>query len=306
MKINHGILCIVLVLSQFLYARLNVLDVDPRCVELISTHEKQFCYISFVRINGEIYLVKQKKRDCIDKIIGVVHECVTAWIAEILDGRMAHRVDVIPAGKDFPGKMYADWPATIHTIAPGKTIQEQRGRYRKMNIKQGVIGFRRDMLAWMGRHKTLIKIVALDTFVCNHDRHRGNLFYDARKNSFCAIDMDLSYRFNLCEMAYKGCVDMLKPRKLKVRGKELYALIEYRKYLQFLIKTFRPEDIIEMYDYFAARAGFVEGAPLYTSSVSGDLRRYKMMIVKSYEDAHKLVLMVGNVINKAQNKVGRW
>lgn len=306
MKMYRGIVFVVLVLSQSAYARLKVLDVEPRNVELMSTHEKQYCYISFVRINGEIYLVKQKKRSCLDKIAGVVHECVTAWIAELFDMDMAHHVDVIPAGKEFPGKMYTDWPATIHTIAPGKTMQEQRGPYRKMNIKQGVIGFRRDMLRWMGRHKTLIKIVALDTFVCNHDRHRGNLFYHAKNKSFCAIDMDLSYRYNLCEMACRGCMDMIKAKRLKVRGKELYALIEYRKYLQFLIDTFRPEDMEEMYDYFAAKAGFVEGAPLYTGTLSGELRRDKMMIRQSYEDAKRLVRMVGNVINRAQNHVGRW
>jgi hypothetical protein len=99
---------------------------------------------------------------------------------------------------------------------------------------------------------------------------------------------------------------MIKARKLKVRGKELYALIEYRKHLQFLIETFRPEDIVEMYDYFAAKAGFVEGAPLYTPALKWELGRCKMMIVTSYEDAKKLICMIGNVINRAQNHVGRW
>ncbi len=174
-----------------------------------------------------------------------------------------------------------------------------------MNIKQEMTGFRRDMLAWMSKHITLIKIVALDTFVCNHDRHRGNLFYDSTRNIFCAIDMDSSYKYNLCAMACQKLMEMIKDKKLKLRGKELYALIEYKKYLNFLIKTFRPEGIMDMYDYFATKAGFVEGSPLYTSTVRGELVSNKTMIMQSYEDAKKLVGIVDNLIEKQRRLLGR-
>jgi len=178
--------------------------------------------------------------------------------------------------------------------------------YRKMNIKQGFIGFRRDMLSWMAKHRTLIKIVVLDTFACNHDRHQGNLFYDSKRNWFCAIDMDSSYKYNLCEIACQNLMGMINDRNLRLRGKELYALIEYKKYLDFLIKTFRPEDIVDMYDYFAHKAGFVEGSPLYRSPVDSELRRNKAMIMRSYDDAKRLAIIVGDLITKAQNNAKRW
>jgi hypothetical protein len=300
MKMYRGIISILLVFSQLLYTRLNVLDSEPRDVEFIGIHKMQYCYISFVKINGKIYLIKQKKINHFDQIVGVVRDAIAAHIAEIFDRNMANHVDIIPAGKNFPGKLYISWPATIHTLAPGKMVLAQWGAYRKMNIKQGFIGFRRDMLSWMAKHTTLIKIVVLDTFVCNNDRHQGNLFYDPKRNWFCAIDMDSSYKHNLCAMACKNFMGMINDRNLRLRDKELYALIEYKKYLDFLIKTFRPEDIVDMYDYFAHKAGFVEGSHLYKSSVGSELRRNKTMIVQSYNDAKRLTIIVGDLINKAQ------
>lgn len=292
------IVSVICVFSQLLYARLNILDIEPRNVELIRSYEVEYSHISFVKIYGKLYVIKQKKTHYLDKILSVVLDAITAHVAEIFDPGIAHHVDIIPAGKNFPGKPCASWPATIHTVAPGKMMNAQRSAYKRMNIKQQVTGFRRDMLAWMSKHITLRKIVALDTFVCNHDRHRGNLFYDSVRNIFCAIDMDLSYKYNLCAMACHNFTKMINDKKLKLCGKELYALIEYKKYLEFLIKTFRPEDIRDMYDYFATKAGFVEGSPLYTSAVRGELANNKAMIMQSYEDAKKLVGIVDSLIEK--------
>ena len=298
MKMYRVILSALCAFSQVLHARLNILDIEPRHVELIRSYEVEYSHISFVKIYGKMYVIKQKKLKHRDKIVGVVLDAITAHVAEIFDSGIAQHVDIIPAGKQFPGKPRTDWPATIHTVAPGKMMNAQRGIYRRMNIKQEATGFRRDMLAWMSRHITLRKIVALDTFVCNHDRHRGNLFYDSARNIFCAIDMDLSYKYNLCAMACHNFTKMINDKKLQLSGKELYALIEYKKQLEFLIKTFPPEDIMNMYDYFAAKAGFVEGSPLYTSAVRGELANHKVMIVQSYEDAQKLVEIVGRLIEK--------
>src|SRR5579863_1937949 len=297
MKIYRVILSAALVLSQLLYARLNILDIEPRNVELIRSYEVEYSHISFVKIYGKMYVIKQKRKHHFDKIVSVVLDALTAHIAELFDPSIAHHVDIIPADTEFPGKPFIHWPATIHTVAPGKMMNAQRSPYKRMNIKQEATGFRRDMLAWMSKHITLRKIVALDTFVCNHDRHRGNLFYDSVRHIFCAIDMDSSYRYNLCAMACQNFMKMMNDTKLKLRGNELYALIEYKKYLEFLMQTFRPEDIMQMYDYFAAKAGFVEGSPLY-ASVGGELASNRAMIKQSYEDAQKLVGIVDQFIEK--------
>jgi hypothetical protein len=298
MKIYNRFIVVLLFCVPMTHARLEVLDNKPDSVELLSTQEMRFCYISFVKIDGKKYIIKQKKSDCFRKIVGAVRDGITAHIAESLGMTLAHRVDVIPAGQAFPGKLRTDWPATIHTIAPGKMIKDQNSRYNSMNIKQADIGFRHDMLSWMVKHPTLVKIVALDTFLCNHDRHRGNLFYHAATDSFCAIDMDSAFKHNLCALACRKFTKILNDRMLQLSPKEVQVLIEYKKYLQFLIDNHQPEDTLRMYNYFVDKAGFVEGSDLFTEKIALELDSNRGMIIQSYQDAKKLVKIVEQVIQK--------
>jgi hypothetical protein len=306
MKANKILIIFLLVSSQCVVARLDILDHEINSVELIKTLETRFCYISFVKVNGTKYIIKQKKSDFLRKIVGVVRDAITAHIAESfgqalqLNHDLAHRVDVISAGKKFSGKPRTDWPATIHTIAPGKMIKEQKSRFEGMNIKQADIGFRRDMLEWMVKHPILIVYVALDTFLCNHDRHRGNLFYNPKTDSFCAIDMDSSFKHNLCALACRNFTEMLHDQRLKLTRKEINALVEYNTYLQFLIDHYKPEDTVSMYDYFAEKAGFVEGAVLYTQKVALEIAGNRQMIMQSYQDVQELVKIVGKLIEKCK------
>lgn len=283
-----------------LYRVLEV-DVDTVQAELIKTYEMRFCYISFVRINGQEYIVKQKKSDCFRKIVSVVRDAITAHIAE--DFGIAHRVAIIPAGKRFPGKPRTDWPATLHTVAPGKMIKAQNSKYNGMNIKQADVGFTRDMLTWMMKHPTLIMMVALDTFLCNHDRHRGNLFYHQRTDSFCAIDMDSAFKYNLCALACKNFTKMINDRNLRLTTREINTLISYKEYLEFLIERHHPEQTLELYNSFVERAGFVEGsAQLYTQKIALEIERNRRMIKESYKDVQRLIPVLQQLIKVSKKR----
>lgn len=278
------------------------IDIDNVEATLIKTYEMRFCYISFVRINGQEYIVKQKKSNYFKKIVSVVRDAITAHIAE--DFGIAHRIAMIPAGKKFPGKPRTDWPATLHTIAPGKMIKAQNSRYDGMNIKQADIGFRRDMLTWMIKHPTLIMIVAMDTFLCNHDRHRGNLFYHGKTDSFCAIDMDSSFKYNLCALACKNFTAMLNNRNLRLSSREIGALTSYKEYLEFLIDRHHPEDTIAQYDEFVDCAGFVEGNPaLYTQWIALEIERNRRMIRESYKDVLTLIPILEQLIKVSKKRL---
>jgi hypothetical protein len=279
------------------YSELDV-DINSNDVLLLSTHEMRFCYISFVMIDGKKYIVKQKKSNCQRKLMGVVRDAVMAHFAENFIN--AHRVAIIPAGKAFIGKPRADWPATIHTIAPGKMIKEQKSRYTPMKIKQADTGFRRDMLSWMSEHEMLMLIVAYDTFFCNHDRHRGNLFYDGMNDSFCAIDMDSSFKYNLCALSCKNFKTMLKSRKDFFKAKEIRALIKFKELLQFLINRHNPADTVRMYDYFIKKAGLVEGAACFLPKFALEIKNNKKVIMDSYQDVKRLVKIVDTLIRKYQ------
>jgi hypothetical protein len=53
-----------------------------------------------------------------------------------------------------------------------------------------------------------------------------------------------------------------------------------------------------MYDYFAEKAGFVEGAELYTEKVALEIAGNRQIIIQSYEDVQVLVKIVGKLIEK--------
>ncbi|HLC07210.1 MAG TPA: hypothetical protein VJJ26_03405 [Candidatus Babeliales bacterium] len=308
-RMMHVPLLFLLVYITPSCATLDQVDMEHVAAKLLRMLEMRFCYISFVTVSpdDDEYLIKQKKSNCFRKIVSVVRDAITAHIAKKFGiahhVRIAHEVRIIPAGKDFPGKPRADWPATIHTIAPGKMIKAQNTSYTRMNIKQAKIGFRRDMLQWMAKHPVLLIIVAMDTFLCNHDRHRGNLFYDAKHDSFCAIDMDSAFKYNLCALACKNFTAMLNDRSLRLSSKEVKTLTLYKEYLEFLIDTYHPEDTIAKYNEFAQQAGFVEGSPLYTQKIALELERNRRMIMESYEDAKKLVIIVGQLIKKGRKRL---
>src|SRR5690606_8064152 len=134
--------------------------------KLIRSIVMRFCIISFVKIKGKEYLVKQKR--FLYKLLGAAKDALTAHVAEELypltKEYIAHRVDIIPAGKNFPGKKYPEWPATIHTIAPGAVMRELKGKcpYSGMKLQQGEIGITRAMIASVAQHWQLPFILALD------------------------------------------------------------------------------------------------------------------------------------------------
>ncbi|HLJ30908.1 MAG TPA: hypothetical protein VKU36_00590 [Candidatus Babeliales bacterium] len=303
MYINRKMICLLLVLSQYAFAWLDEVNLESKNIKLISMHEMRFCFISFVSIDGKKYIVKQKKP--LHKLLGAVRDAITAHMVESFckDYQMesiAHRVAIIPAGIDFPGKWRADWPATLHTIAPGKMIKEQKSRFDGMNIKQADIGFRRDMLEWMAIDPIIIIIVALDTFLCNHDRHRKNLFYNPKTDSFCAIDMDSSFKYNLCDLAVKNFTKMLNDHKLRLSVREINILKKYKEHLQFLIDHYHPEDTVKMYNLFVEKAGFVPGSSFHSPNFAAEIDRNKATIFQSYQDAKRVVKVVGQLIEKAR------
>lgn len=285
-----------------IFARLDRVDVETATARLLRTLEMRFCYISFIRSDGQEYLIKQKKSNCFRKIVSVVRDSITAEVAESF-GDIAHQVDIIPAGVVFPGKPRKDWPATIHTIAPGKMIKAQNSAYNRMDIKQADVGFRRDMLTWMAKHPVLIIILALDTFLCNHDRHRGNLFYDSKTDSFCAIDMDSAYKYNLCALACKNFKSMLRDKNLRLSNKEIRVLVTYKEHLEFLIARYNPEGMIERYNYFVEKAGFVPGSELYTQKIALELERNRRMIMESYQDVQRLIPILEKLIKRSKKRL---
>src|SRR5690242_7928628 len=70
-------------------------------IETISTRETKNCFVTLVKINGVVYLVKQKKN--FKKQLAVVRDALAAYIAQDLNN-IAHQVVIISPSRNFPGK----------------------------------------------------------------------------------------------------------------------------------------------------------------------------------------------------------
>ena len=266
---------------------------------LINTIETKNCFISYVMINNQRYLVKQKKAD--NKQIAVVRDALAAFLVRGL--KIAHQVDIISFKKSFPGKIREIWPATFHTIAPGDTVRKQPNTvYSKLRIKQlwslaknfDETGLTREIIAQMTWHRQLPIIIAIDLITGNSDRHCGNLCYDPTTDTFCAIDMDDTFNKNLCQIACRKLEIMLEDPNNVFTIQEINAFIQLRKTIRYILDHYKSSEVVKKLYYFARKAGFIPGNSIYTPSIVKKLSLYESMITQSWASAYKLI----NVLNK--------
>jgi len=258
--------------------------------------KKEFCYISFVDINGTSYITKQK-RQC-SFFLSVVYDVLASRIAESLDNKIAHKVILIPASQKFLGKKYRDWPATLHTIVPGKSILDQRSSYSNINLRQAIHGFTREMIYWMSKHKDLPAIVALDIFLCNHDRHRGNLFYNRKTDSFYAIDMDLLFESRLARLAIYNLRRMSSSDIAGLTEKEVRALCRLRTMLERLVDQHDAESMVQLFDTLIEEAGLMSSCSyLNVEMVSNTIAETREKIRENYEDTKELIVVLSHIVD---------
>jgi hypothetical protein len=272
-------------------------------VVLINTVERKNCFISYVSIKEKQYLVKQKKDS--KKQLAIVRDALSAWIAGMLS--IAHKVEIIDGKTNFIGKNHQHRPATLHTLAPGKTVREQNKlKYSQLQLRQfwaeasttGEKGLTRLMINHMTWHHQLPQIIALDLFIGNSDRHCGNLCYDPATDSFCAIDMDDTFNKDLCELAYQKLSFMLNKDKITFTRQELRSLSKMRETLKSLMHKHKPKDIIEKMYYFAKKAGFAPRGALYNDRIRRKLLEYEKIIIKTNDSAHKLLSLIDKITGR--------
>jgi len=270
-------------------------------VLLTGGFESKNAFINYVEIDGTRYIVKQKKTS--SKQFSVVRDALAAYIAKDLN--IAQSVEIIAPKKEFPGKNNIMWPATIHTIAAGKTVREQpESKYYLLRLKQripeGVLLTNRwlteTIINQMTWHKQLPIIIALDIFICNTDRHSGNLFYDPKTDCFCAIDMDNIFRRNLPILAAEKLHIMIDGGKIFTK-KEIKAFIKMRNTMQFLLDQYSVQNIIDRLHFFVKQAGFTKDSLLYTEKVAHKIARHEKIIIESRASTYELISLLDKIIN---------
>ncbi len=268
-------------------------------VSFINTVETKNCFVSYVLINGKMYLIKQKKD--YKKQLAVVRDALAAYVAKTLRG-IAHEIEVIGAKQQFFGKIEQRWPATLHTIAKGETVRKQpKCKYSALRLRQFWAqaqsfkdkGLTKAIIEHMTWHQQLPEIIALDLFIGNSDRHCGNLCYDPSTDRFCAIDMDDTFDKDLCKLACKKLTYMIKEEHVIFSKDEINALRHMRNTLKFLVQKHRPNELIRQLRIFARQAGFSQGSVLYDARIEKKLSSYEAIIIESYKSAYELIALLG-------------
>lgn len=272
-------------------------------------------YISFIT-DGERnrYVIKQKRKSTIRKQFQVVLEKLSGHIAETLD-IPAHRVQILPAGMAFPGKILTDKAASILTLVPGIPVKEiSGGPYAMIDLRQSnrpdwpksQLGLNKRVIASMGLHSDLALMAALDTFIGNKGRHEANYFYDEKTNRFYAIDMDKIYNSNgdkdlISKIACDQIRGMLRSKKV-LRQAEFDGLTLYRDTLQRLVDSFPPARIYELLDEFASLGGFDKKA--YVPELVSRVGRIKAYVQQSHGHIVELIKLVSQLINQSKRDGG--
>lgn len=142
---------------------------------------------------------------------------------------------------------------TLHTVVPGNEVRKMRDALGYFSIKTGLNT--KAKLRKIIKHKDLCKIIALDIFLNNGDRHNGNIFYDKDSNRFYAIDMDAIFRKKrLLAIKARKFIEDLNTKKLSCQEK--IALKKLSQALRALMKQYPPKTLCLLKNSLAAAAGY--------------------------------------------------
>ncbi len=145
----------------------------------------------------------------------------------------------------------------------------------------------------MSRFKNaeLPSIVALDTFISNVDRAKGNIFYYEKNNRFFAIDFSESFRENLCELS----CEQFKKNNIQFNKSELISLWIYCDMLKKLVKKYPPYNLHQKLDELVMQAGLGHDSPLFDDKVAKTIYIYKQKIIEGYASAKELISLLDQV-----------
>lgn len=294
---NKLLLFALLFFSQILFA------------EVTSTFETDECFISFIECANHEFVVKQIKDSTPDEQFLLVLDALGCHIAETADIPM-NKVTLIPANTAFTGKKVLELPATLHSLAPGVSTEQEcsyqgidvHQRFRKENspmwhrwgpLPSEKTGLTIAIIRNMAKHPDLPPIVALDTFAGNADRSLPNLYYDELTDRFCGIDMAASFSSPL---ALAACRQLKGVKSSYFTNEELAGLTNYAHTLECLVKNWPPEKQEHILLEFIEMAGFKKGTFLFDQDVSDRIEFHKRCIIENYKNCVELIKVINPIV----------
>ncbi len=281
------------------------LDIKSKDLTLLNYYckaQNSSCIATLVDKDGNKFILKQKLNTPISSAL----ETLAGHIA-CFAGIPANKIKLIPCNVPFVGKKKLHKPATLHTFVPGVLVnrvslitsqyavslqlveKERKGD----KIIEEVFGITRDIIRNMSVHSDLPKIVALDTFLANHDRHRGNLFYDEETDHFYVIDLEGSFGRDLAKLIYEYFLMVLSKKNIIFSKGEIKALVIYRAMLKKLIAEYNPEKISAQLDKLIKETQMVQ-----TKESLLRISGYHKKIEANYNSCIKVVDILNVLLKK--------
>jgi len=260
-----------------------------------NSKSKDTC-IALLRDNKNRFILKQK----LDFSFLPVIEKLGSYIANSVN-ISANQVEIIPSNHPFVGKKEVDLPASLHSFVSGMQARYLSKHFNQYSVclKQMVgiekiLGFTRRLVNYMSLHEDFAKIIALDTFVANYDRHKGNFFYNKKTDHFSVIDFGCSFQKNLAEDVYQSFVSMAKDKKLFFSPEEIKGLIAYRDMLKRLINKYDQITLIAKFN------ALIDEAQIDITQKKAYKRkeRHSQIMMANYNSCNKVIDIVDILIKK--------
>jgi hypothetical protein len=261
----------------------------------IKTIEARNCFLGLLRrkTDNRLFLIKQKKR-LVRIALSIFESILADLVARTMSELRSQEVFVVQAGCKFPGKQEAQWPASVHTVVPGKSILQWKrsdnqtlrkwfsGFHLRQNFKLSefekiITGVTEDIIKSMSFHPDLPHITAFHTILGYYDGHNGNIFYDPDTNHFYIIDMDSICKANLCKITLKNFEKMIHDKSVKFSRLELAALKKYADTLETLMERNPYQRIVDITNEIGVQIG------------SDFIKKYRVTVILTIEQIRKFI-----------------
>ncbi len=275
-------------------------DYNIRSIKTFKTLKTFKSYVTFNKTKeGEIYLIKQMIHIKLGRQFTRIKEALGSCIAQSAAIIPMNIVNIISPDIYVPGKTFPKRTATIHTFVPGSLVSSLRAfrnitikQFKKNSAKSADWGLSRAVIRSMSIHPDLAIIVAFDTFIGNRDRCNKNVIFNKKTKRFYGIDLDISFKTYLSELACQK-VQVYLMHRASFNFREISALKKYRDILIMLLQKNPPELLHQALDSLSLQAGF---DPKINKSKK--IAKTKKWITNNYIHVCKLVELLNRIVGR--------
>lgn len=260
---------------------------------------------------GKKYILKQRNSTTTRSRLMTVIEALGGHIAEEAHIK-TNSIHLIPTQSHCKHLFFRGLPATLHNFMPGVTLREAPYPYHKLSLSQSCktskphCGLSHSLIKNMSKHRDLPKIMALDTFIGNDNRHLDNLLYDKEKDQFTSIDYGDAFRTNMAKVSIGHITKLLK-EKTRLSSSHKQALVIYLKTFNYLINHFTPQRVTAKLKKLLKMAGLqhtMKKDARFKHEAKTLIHEHKNLIYQSYKDSQKLSLLISRLLSN-NKKIGK-